>query len=85
MYEMLTTDELSVLQETLYVAVENVYRICVADEGDCDVFERYQAFHRDLGYAFIQAGEELQDRLRGSKDLLIPGFRAPAGASLITH
>lgn len=64
MYEMLTTDELSVLQGRLYAAVERAYRICVADEGNCDVFELYQEFHRDLGYAFIQAGEELQERFR---------------------
>lgn len=64
MYETLTTDELSALQEVLYAAVEKAYRICNAGQRNSAVFERYQPFHRDLGYAFIQAAEELSARLR---------------------
>lgn len=64
MYEMLTTGELSVLQEMLYAAVEKAYKICGADQINCEAFERYRAFHRELGYTFIQAAEELQERLR---------------------
>ena len=63
MYHSLTTTELTVLQDMLFAAVEEAYRVVNLKEGDSVWFEHYRPMHRELGYVFIEAGEELLARL----------------------
>ena len=63
MYHSLTTTELTVLQDMLFAAVEEAYRVVNLKEGNAAWFERYRPMHRELGYLFIEAGEELLARL----------------------
>ena len=63
MYHSLTIRELSTLQDMLFAATEEAYRVVYLKEGDPDWFVRYQPMHRELGHLFIEAGEELLARL----------------------
>jgi len=63
MYDSLTTKELTVLQDMLFCAVEEAYQIINVKDGNSAWFERYRPLHRELGYLFLEAGEELLVRL----------------------
>jgi hypothetical protein len=63
MYDSLTTAELTALQDMLFAAVEEAYRVVNIKGGNSAWFERYRPMHQELGYLFIEAGEELLVRL----------------------
>lgn len=63
MYDSLTTMELTLLQDVLFGAVETAYRILNFKDCSLARFSCYHPMHRELGYLFIEVGEELIARL----------------------
>jgi hypothetical protein len=63
MYDLLTTRELTVLQNALFAAAEEAYWIVNAQDGDNTCFESYRLMHREIAHLFIEAGVELLIRL----------------------
>jgi hypothetical protein len=63
MYDLLTTEELIVLQYMLYYGTKAVYNAARLTGKDPDWFEHYRPLHTEVAHAFIEAGTELVRRL----------------------
>jgi hypothetical protein len=63
MYDLLTTDELTMLQRMLYDGTEEAYKVTRSRDEEPDWPGRYRPVHRELGHLFIEAGTELVERL----------------------
>jgi hypothetical protein len=63
MYDQLTTEELTVLQNVLYSGTEEAYKVVEVGSDYPDWLEYYRQVHREVGHLFIEAGTELISRL----------------------
>jgi hypothetical protein len=63
MYDLLTTSELTELQNVLYEATEEAYHIATCKPGDSYWTGLYRPLHRDIALLFLDVGGELVRRL----------------------
>jgi hypothetical protein len=63
MYDALSTAELAVLQDMLYTAAENAYRLANLTPDQADWLGRYHPVHGEIARLFLEAGHELVGRL----------------------
>jgi hypothetical protein len=63
MYDTLSTKELTALQEMLYTATEEAYWTASLGPGNRAWLARYRPVHTEIARLFLEAGEELIDRL----------------------
>ncbi len=63
MYHMLTTRELTVLQNVLFGGTEEAFTVASEDDLELSSAERYRATHREIANLFIEAATELLGRL----------------------
>jgi hypothetical protein len=63
MYDTLSTTELTTLQDMLYTATEKVYRMANLAPADRDWLSRYRPVHAEIARLFLEAGQELLNRL----------------------
>ncbi len=77
MYESLTIDELNALQSMLYDGTQAALILANLRLQDPDWFDRYAPVHSEVGHLFLEAGQELADRLEITQEAAVP---APAPA-----
>jgi hypothetical protein len=65
-YDALTTAELTALQEALYTATERAYWVINLARENQDWLARYGPVHIEAAWLFLEAGEELLDRLKNA-------------------
>ncbi|HKB31566.1 MAG TPA: hypothetical protein VKD26_12120 [Streptosporangiaceae bacterium] len=63
MYESLTLDELNALQSMLYDGTQAALIVTNLGLQDPEWFDRYAPVHSEVGHLFLEAGQELADRL----------------------
>ena len=63
MYDALTITELTALQEVLYAATERAYWVLNLAPQNPGWLARYWPVHTETARLFLEAGEELPDRL----------------------
>jgi|HubBroStandDraft_2_1064218.scaffolds.fasta_scaffold1230705_1 hypothetical protein len=63
MYDLLTTTELTELQNVLYEATEQAYYIATCKPDDPYWTGLYRPFHREIALLFLDVGGELVRRL----------------------
>jgi hypothetical protein len=63
MYDLLTTSELTELQNVLYEATEQAYYVATFKPGDPYWTGLYRPFHREIALLFLDVGGELVRRL----------------------
>jgi hypothetical protein len=63
MYMMLTTAELTVLQNILYEGTEEAYQVTGLGQHDPHWFDTYRPVHAEVGRLFLAVGQELLTRL----------------------
>ena len=63
MYDALSTTELTALQEVLYTATERAYWVLNLAAQNHGWLARYWPGHTETARLFLEAGEELLDRL----------------------
>ena len=63
MYESLTIDELNALQSMLYDGTQAALILANLRLQDSEWFDRYAPVHSEVGHLFLEAGQELADRL----------------------
>src|SRR5262245_1943099 len=68
MYDALSTTELTALQEALYTATERAYWVVSLAPENQGWLARYRPVHTETGRLFLEAGEELRDRLGNEQD-----------------
>jgi len=78
MYDSLTMEQLTALQDALFGAVEEAYWVSTAEDGDDAWFGRYYPMHQELGKLFIEAAEELLLRLDRARAPAKAPAKAPA-------
>lgn len=69
MYEALTIDELNVLQSMLYDGTQAALVLTNLRLQDPDWFDRYAPLHSEVGHLFLEAGQELANRLGGVPEI----------------
>ena len=69
MYETLTIYELNALQSMLYDGTQAALVLTNLRLQDPQWFERYAPLHSEVGHLFLEAGQELADRLEGVQEL----------------
>jgi hypothetical protein len=62
MYEVLTTQELNALQEILYDGARAAFRVANLQHNR-EWLNRHAPVHSEVGRLFLEAGQELADRL----------------------
>jgi hypothetical protein len=63
MYDALTTSELTVWQDVLFSATEKAYRLAGLCSKSEDHLASYRSIHAEAARLFLEAGEELVNRL----------------------
>lgn len=63
MYYMLTTKELTALQNMLFEGTERAFFVASEDFPEVASLERRREIHKELAHLFIEAAAELIDRL----------------------
>ena len=63
MYELLTPSELTALQDILFSATENAYRLANLAPKDLDWQTHYRPVHAEVAWLFLEVGQELVSRL----------------------
>ena len=66
MYDALTTQELNALQEILYEGAQAAFRLANLAHN-CEWLNRHAPVHSEVGRLFLEAGQELADRLAATR------------------
>jgi hypothetical protein len=63
MYDLLTNEELTVLQSMLFSGAEDAYWVADLESADPETAEQHCLAHHEIAALFIEAGTELVRRL----------------------
>ena len=69
MYDALSTTELTALQEVLYTGTERAHQVAHLAPENRGWLARYRPAHTEIAHLFLEAAEELIDRLDHAQEM----------------